>query len=268
MDAKGIVNAKAFYFYVSAWAGNDQLGYDACQGMLHPEPKRWSFDRPKDLKFVIPRSQPLDYAQFPFDLHNLRSSADILRVVKQIRAISDQFNAVRKLPNFPTGTIFLYWEQYLNLTFNLLVAVNALLLGFFILIWIVSANLWCATVVVSSHLLSSRSETMVRKLNIKKDILFLQTFMMGVSVIEMAGMIGWLGVKMNAILAVILIFSTGVGNLFLVQIGLSFAAFVGCRNRRMQCSLFRGMWPVIHASIAYLLGTSMLAFTRFDFVFQ
>ncbi|GAV09857.1 hypothetical protein RvY_19330-2, partial [Ramazzottius varieornatus] len=241
VDSKGIINPKSFYFYLSAWVGNDQLAYDACQAMLHPEPKRWTFDRPKDLNFVLPRSLPLDYAQFPFDLHQLRDSADIIGVVKEIRAISDQFSTVRKLPNFPSGSIFLYWEQYFKLTFNLLTALSTLLVSFFFVIWIVSASLWSAMVM---------------------------TLMMAVSVMQMAGLIGWLGIKMNAILAVILIFSTGLANLFSMQMGLSFVTFVGSRNRRTQCALFGGVWPILHGSVACLLGLSMLAFTRFDFVFQ
>nr|CAD7585590.1 unnamed protein product [Timema genevievae] len=41
VDTEGIINPKAFYNYLSAWASNDALAYGASQANFRPEPRPW-----------------------------------------------------------------------------------------------------------------------------------------------------------------------------------------------------------------------------------
>lgn len=70
VDAAGIVNAKGFYNYLSAWASNDALAYSASQGNLRPEPRQWVHSR-QDVELRVPKSAPLAYAQMPFYLRSV-----------------------------------------------------------------------------------------------------------------------------------------------------------------------------------------------------
>ena len=70
---------------------------------------------------------------------------------QEIRDICDLF-AARGLPNFPSGIIFSFWEQYINLRFFLMLAVIAVLVAEFVVITVVLLNPWAAIIVVSLRL--------------------------------------------------------------------------------------------------------------------
>lgn len=111
VDSEGIINPKAFYNYLSAWAWNDALAYGASQGNLRPMPREW-FHSPSDFELKIPKSAPLTYSQLPYYLHGLSDTSEIKTLIGQIRELSERFEA-RGLPNYPSGTLMI---NFIDLT--------------------------------------------------------------------------------------------------------------------------------------------------------
>lgn len=83
VDGEGIINPKAFYNYLSAWASNDAWAYGASQGNLHPEPRLW-YHVAEDFELKIPKSAPLVYTQLPFYLHGLGDTQHITHLIAQV----------------------------------------------------------------------------------------------------------------------------------------------------------------------------------------
>lgn len=130
----GIINPKAFYNYLSAWATNDALAYGASQANLKPQPKRWTH-LPTDVDLKIPKSSPLTYTQLPFYLSGLSDTENIKNLIMQVRELCLKFEA-KGLSNFPSGIPFLFWEQYLYLRTSLLLALTCALAAAFVVSWI------------------------------------------------------------------------------------------------------------------------------------
>lgn len=86
VDGEGIINPKAFYNYLSAWASNDALAYGASQANLRPEPKPW-YHAAEDFELKIPKSTPLIYTQLPFYLHGLGDTQHITQLIAQVHNI-------------------------------------------------------------------------------------------------------------------------------------------------------------------------------------
>jgi patched 1 protein len=83
VDGEGIINPKAFYNYLSAWASNDALAYGASQANLRPEPRPW-YHAAEDFELKIPKSAPLVYTQLPFYLHGLGDTQHITNLIAQV----------------------------------------------------------------------------------------------------------------------------------------------------------------------------------------
>ncbi|GAB6028772.1 hypothetical protein CHUAL_004588 [Chamberlinius hualienensis] len=237
VDSEGIIHPKAFYNYLSAWVTNDALAYSASQANLRPEPRQWFHDR-HDVELKIPKSQPLVFAQIPFYLNNLGETEEITRVIEEIRDICHKFEE-KGLPNFPLGIPFTFWEQYLGLRFYLTLALGSVLAATFLVVSVLLLNPWAATVMV----------------------VFLATM-----VIELFGFMGFMGIRLSAVPAVILIITVGIGMEFVGHIGLAFLTSLGSRDRRMGMALEHMFAPVVHGAISTLLGVAMLAFSQFDFI--
>nr|CAD7195037.1 unnamed protein product [Timema douglasi] len=248
VDTEGIINPKAFYNYLSAWASNDALAYGASQANFRPEPRPWfhvaSDFELKDEKgestkdndgdeeckekparkrreekisesVQIPKSAPLIYAQIPLYLHGLSNTERITRALGQVRALCRKFEE-RGLPNYPSGIPFLFWEQYLGLR-----------------------HLWAATLVVGA---------------------------LAAIVLQLLGLMGVLGIKLSAVPAVLLVVAVGIGVHFTLHICLGFVSSIGCRNRRISLALEHMFAPIMHGALTTLLGVFMLAFSEFDFI--
>jgi hypothetical protein len=91
VDGEGIINPKAFYNYLSAWASNDALAYGASQANLHPEPRPW-YHAAEDFELKIPKSAPLIYTQLPFYLHGLGDTQHITRLIAQVQETNSLVN--------------------------------------------------------------------------------------------------------------------------------------------------------------------------------
>ncbi|PNF15071.1 hypothetical protein B7P43_G16542 [Cryptotermes secundus] len=189
VDGEGIINPKAFYNYLSAWASNDAWAYGASQGNLHPEPRPW-YHAAEDFELKIPKSAPLVYTQLPFYLHGLGDTQHIIHLIAQVRLLCQKFEE-RGLPNFPSGIPFLFWEQYLGLRQSLGLALLCALVAVFLVMAVLLLNLWAATLVVLA---------------------------LAAMVMQLLGVIGILGIKLSAIPAVLLIVAVGIGVHFTVHI--------------------------------------------------
>lgn len=101
VNSEGIINPKAFYNYLSAWASNDALAYGASLSKLRPQPREW-LHVASDYELKIPKSAPLTYTQLPFNLRGLNDTIHIKELIGQVRELCERFEK-RGLPNFPYG---------------------------------------------------------------------------------------------------------------------------------------------------------------------
>ncbi|KAG8179321.1 hypothetical protein JTE90_021988 [Oedothorax gibbosus] len=238
VDKNGIINTKAFYNYLSAWVSNDPLAYSASLANFVPEPRRWIHD-PHDVELKMPKSQPLAYAQIPFYLNGMGTTEEITETLRNVRKLCETFQE-KGLPNFPTGLLFTYWQQYLSLRFYLTVALVSSFVIIFLLIGVV-LNFWAASVVV---------------------------FILAVTIVELLGFIGIAGIKLSAVSAVILIASIGMGVVFAVPLMMGFITSIGSRERRMVMTLEQMFYPVFRGTMFTLIGVIPLYFSEFDFIFR
>lgn len=180
VDSNGIINPRAFYNYLSAWASNDALVYGASQANLRPEPRQWFYTNDHELK--IPKSMPLTYAQMPFFLHKLTDTQEMTELIRSVRELCKKFEE-RGLPNFPSGIPFLFWEQYMGLRYSLGIALLLALglsvtaVGFLLL------NIW-ATLLVGTSLVAV--------------------------ILQLLGIMGLFDIKLSAVTAVLLVISVGI----------------------------------------------------------
>lgn len=180
VDAEGIINPRAFYNYLSAWASNDALAYGASQANLRPKPKEWIYTNDHELK--IPKSMPLTYAQMPFDLYKLSDTKQITDLIHSVREICRKFEE-RGLPNFPSGIPFLFWEQYIDLRSCLGIALAAGLGASVAVVGLLLLNVWAA--------------------------LLVGTTLIGV-ILQLLGIMSICGIKLSAVPAVLLVVSIGI----------------------------------------------------------
>ncbi|XP_071572097.1 protein patched [Temnothorax nylanderi] len=236
VDSDGIINPRAFYNYLSAWASNDALAYGASQANLRPEPRQWIYVNDHELK--IPKSMPLTYAQMPFYLHRLTDTQDITQLIGSVRELCKKFEE-RGLPNFPSGILFLFWEQYMDLRSSMGIALLAALSVSLFVVGLLLLNIWAAVLVNIS--------------------------LLGV-ITQLLGIMGLFDIKLSAVPAVLLVVSVGIAVHFTVHICLSFVTSVGSRDRRMRLALKHMFAPVVHSALTTLLAVIMLAFSEFNFI--
>ncbi|KAL0850981.1 hypothetical protein ABMA28_006876 [Loxostege sticticalis] len=237
VDKDGIINPKAFYNYLSAWASNDALAYGASQGNLKPQPKTW-IHSPTDTDLKIPKSSPLIYAQLPFYLSGLTDTESIKQLIISVRELCLKFEA-KGLSNFPSGIPFLFWEQYLYLRTSLLLALACALAAVFVAVMVLLLNAWAALLV---------------------------TLALATLVLQLLGTMALLDVKLSAVPAVLLVLAIGRGVHFTVHLCLAFVTSIGCRRRRVSLALESVFAPVVHGALAAVLAASMLATSEFGFV--
>jgi len=188
VDSEGIINPRAFYNYLSAWASNDALAYGASQANLRPEPRQWIYINDHELK--IPKSMPLTYAQMPFYLHRLTNTQDITELIGSVRQLCKRFEE-RGLPNFPSGILFLFWEQYMNLRSSMGIALLAALGVSILVVGFLLLNIWAAVLVGIS--------------------------LLGV-IAQLLGIMSLFDIKLSAVPAVLLVVSVGIAVHFTVHI--------------------------------------------------
>ena len=184
-----MINREAFYNYLTAWASNDAMTYGFSQVNIVPEPKHWHHDA-RDAGLIIPKSMPITFARIPFHLYNLGDTEVMLQMIEEVRAVCNKFEE-RGLPNFPTGNPFTFWEQYINLPFWLLIALASILLAIFVATSFLLWSFWVGVVTV---------------------------VVIGSIVVQLYGVMEFLGVTLSAVPAVITILAAGLGVEFTLHI--------------------------------------------------
>uniref|UniRef100_A0A0N5AWE3 SSD domain-containing protein n=1 Tax=Syphacia muris TaxID=451379 RepID=A0A0N5AWE3_9BILA len=235
VDASNTINVEGFYNYVTAWYNLDSIMYHVSQASFIPPPPRWTDENTTGL---IPPCKPFVYSQIPFYLTGLTDTPVILDMIKEIRAVCDDF-ALKGLSNFPSGIAFTFWEQYIHLRWNLIYAIGVIALSVFCFITIILLNPWAAGII---------------------------TVILLVMTVELAGFLGLAGIKLNPVSAVTIITAVGIGVEFTAHVVLAFLTSLGSRNDRMALCIDRVFVPVIHGALSTLLGIIMLAFSEFEFV--
>ncbi|CAJ0585861.1 unnamed protein product, partial [Mesorhabditis spiculigera] len=236
VDEAGTIKHESFYNCLSAWYNSDNMMYYVSQASFYPRPPKWSVD--DNTTLLVPPAHPLAYSQIPFYLTGLTNTPVIVDMIKDIRRICDNFTN-EGLPNFPQGIAFTFWEQYLHLSGNLLKAIALIALAVFVVISLLLFNPWAAGIILI--------------------ILICMT-------VQLAGFMGWAGVKMNPVSAVTLITAVGIGVEFTAHVVLAFLTALGTRVERTRAAVDRVFVPVIHGALSTLLGILMLAFSEFEFV--
>lgn len=97
---------------------------------------------------TVPAAQPLEFAQFPFLLHGLQKTADFVEAIEGARAACTEAGQAG-VHAYPSGSPFLFWEQYLGLRRCFLLAVCILLLCTFLVCALLLLNPWTAGLIVS-----------------------------------------------------------------------------------------------------------------------
>lgn len=97
---------------------------------------------------TVPAAQPLEFAQFPFLLHGLQKTADFVEAIEGARAACTEAGQAG-VHAYPSGSPFLFWEQYLGLRRCFLMAVCILLVCTFLVCALLLLNPWTAGLIVS-----------------------------------------------------------------------------------------------------------------------
>lgn len=185
VDEKGIINPKAFYYYLTAWVINDVFTYTTSEANFRPEPKIWN-DNPDDLK--IEKARPLTYTQIPL-LMKLPGNRDSLKTIMQFRSISQAFEQLN-LPNFPTGIPFIFWDQFFNLDLLMFLAVAVGVTTIFLFTGMVRKDFKLAAIIALPILLT---------------------------ILEVYCFMGFFSIPFNNILAVLLISAIGIATIQTMQ---------------------------------------------------
>uniref|UniRef100_A0A6I8NXS0 Patched 2 n=1 Tax=Ornithorhynchus anatinus TaxID=9258 RepID=A0A6I8NXS0_ORNAN len=241
VDAEGLIAPEVFYVGLTVWVSSDPLGLAASQANFYPAPPEWLHDKYDTTgeNLRIPAAQPLEFAQFPFLLSGLRQTADFVEAIEGARAACAEA-ARAGVRAYPSGSPFLFWEQYLGLRRCFLLTVCILLACTFLVCALLLLNPWTAGLIV---------------------------LVLAMMTVELFGIMGFLGIKLSAIPVVILIASVGIGVEFTVHVALGFlTAGGGGRDLRAARALEHTFAPVTDGAVSTLLGLLMLAGSDFDFI--
>ncbi|XP_063512715.1 protein patched homolog 2 isoform X1 [Pongo pygmaeus] len=240
VDREGLIPPELFYMGLTVWVSSDPLGLAASQANFYPPPPEWLHDKYDTTgeNLRIPPAQPLEFAQFPFLLRGLQKTADFVEAIEGARAACAEAGQAG-VHAYPSGSPFLFWEQYLGLRRCFLLAVCILLVCTFLVCALLLLNPWTAGLIV---------------------------LVLAMMTAELFGIMGFLGIKLSAIPVVILVASVGIGVEFTVHVALGFLTTQGSRNLRAARALEHTFAPVTDGAISTLLGLLMLAGSHFDFI--
>nr|XP_012289907.1 protein patched homolog 2 isoform X4 [Aotus nancymaae] len=277
VDREGLIPPELFYVGLTVWVSSDPLGLAASQANFYPPPPEWLHDKYDTTgeNLRIPPAQPLEFAQFPFLLRGLQKTADFVEAIKGARAACAEAGQAG-VHAYPSGSPFLFWEQYLGLRRCFLLAVCILLVCTFLVCALLLLNPWTAGLIVSPcrsgdretqrhphPTLASQSALLPGAL---REPCLPQVLVLAMMTVELFGIMGFLGIKLSAIPVVILVASVGIGIEFTVHVALGFLTTQGSRNLRAARALEHTFAPVTDGAISTLLGLLMLAGSNFDFI--
>lgn len=189
MDKEGLIPPELFYMGLTVWVSSDPLGLAASQANFYPPPPEWLHDKYdttgenlrseshgsspgtwssahtgpdlptphcahsiwslcSSILSTVPAAQPLEFAQFPFLLHGLQKTADFVEAIEGARAACTEAGQAG-VHAYPSGSPFLFWEQYLGLRRCFLLAVCILLVCTFLVCALLLLSPWTAGLIVS-----------------------------------------------------------------------------------------------------------------------
>ncbi|XP_003371998.1 protein patched protein [Trichinella spiralis] len=240
IDREGLINPDGFYNYLTAWFNLDQMSYYISQANFYPQPPIWyNTDHIRsDTDNKVPPAVCPTVSHIPFFVTNLVDTASVVDLINKVRSICEEYTAMG-LPNFPEGLPFNFWEHYVHLNRNLLLALLMISASVFVIVSLLLFSPWTALLVVT---------------------------VVDLMVFELAGFMGMIGLKMNPVSAVTLITAVGIGVEFTVHMSLSFLTALGNRDQRVQMAVDHMFVPVLHGGLSTLLGLIMLAFSEFEFI--
>ncbi|KRY48811.1 Protein patched -like protein 1, partial [Trichinella britovi] len=240
IDREGLINPDGFYNYLTAWFNLDQMSYYISQANFYPQPPIWyNTDHIRsDTDNKVPPAVCPTVSHIPFFVTNLVDTASVVDLINKVRSICEEYTAMG-LPNFPEGLPFNFWEHYVHLNRNLLLALLMISASVFVIVSLLLFSPWTALLVVT---------------------------VVDLMVFELAGFMGMIGLKMNPVSAVTLITAVGIGVEFTVHMSLSFLTALGSRDQRVQMAVDHMFVPVLHGGLSTLLGLIMLAFSEFEFI--
>lgn len=102
----------------------------------------------RPLPSAVPAAQPLEFAQFPFLLRGLQKTEDFVEAIEGARAACAEAGQAG-VRAYPSGSPFLFWEQYLGLRRCFLLSVCILLVCTFLVCALLLLNPWTAGLIVS-----------------------------------------------------------------------------------------------------------------------
>lgn len=120
----------------------------------------------------------------------MKTTESSVETIRQIRKICLKFEE-RGLPSFPSGVPFTFWEQYLHLRSWLSVGLLCILFAVFFALSFFLMNPWISAIAVSVN---------------------------AVTIVQLFGAMGILGIKLSAVPATIVIIAVGIGVEFTVHI--------------------------------------------------
>jgi len=238
VDESGTINTEGFYNYLYGWHEFESMFYTVSQASFYPPLKKLRQGTPDKYRYFIPPASKPIYSQIPFYLTGLKDTAIIVEMIKEIRAISENYT-LAGVPNYPSGIAFTFWEQYLDLNWNLVKAIGVISIAVFIVVSVMLFSPWAAACILL--------------------ILLMMT-------VELAGFLGFCKIKLNPVSAVSLITAVGIGVEFTAHVVFAFITSPGTRNERMAQSVDQVFVPVLHGALSTLLGIIMLGFSEFEFV--
>ncbi|XP_020624651.1 protein patched homolog 1-like isoform X2 [Orbicella faveolata] len=238
----GIIRPEIFYKALTTWTNEDFLGYQFSQAVIKPKTVNWTNIKNKqnDKAMKVPTAKPITFANNNFNVIGLNETKDFVKLIEAVRKICDKYSD-DGLPNYPSGVPFTFWEQYIWLRRQMLIAISISLAVSFVVMVIILFNIRAAAVIVLVP-------TMI--------------------IVEVYGFMGLAGIKVSAFPAVRVILFVGVGMEFTVHMSMAFFHALGDRNRRMQKAIEHAFAPTVNGAISSLLSVVVLAGSQFYFVFR
>uniref|UniRef100_A0A914UMC9 SSD domain-containing protein n=1 Tax=Plectus sambesii TaxID=2011161 RepID=A0A914UMC9_9BILA len=230
------INEDNFYNSLTAWKNVDAIMGFVSEAAFFPSPPDWVFKKNDDT--VIPPARVLGSSQMRFYLRHLVDTPAILDAVSEIRTICEEYTS-KGMAVHPTGEVFIFWEPYFALSQSLTIALVVISCAVFVTISILLVNPWTGLMV---------------------------TLVVVTTVTELAGCMGWTGLKFNPVSATSVVSSIGIAVEFAVHVSVSFLTCLGTRAGRMDTTMNHMFAPVVHGGFSNLLGQIMLAFNGFEFI--
>eukprot|EP00004_Rigifila_ramosa_P026729 TRINITY_DN8448_c0_g1_i3.p1 TRINITY_DN8448_c0_g1~~TRINITY_DN8448_c0_g1_i3.p1 ORF type:complete len:1140 (+),score=294.48 TRINITY_DN8448_c0_g1_i3:208-3420(+) len=164
-------------------------------------------------------------------LTDLSSSSEFTNAIKRTRGVTNSENA--KI--YPYGTAYLYWEQYLHIEQILAQNLSLALFAVFLCVWGFLMSLPMAGILL---------------------------LVMGSTLLEILGFMGFLGMSLNAVPVVNLIMATGVTVEFTVHLAYAFLKYSHpTKDARVVAALREMFAPILHGGVSTFLGVALIAFS-------